>query len=897
MGINLPSDATDTKDAVAQTLQNAAAAYQAGLLQQAEKLYLAILQVQPDHPEANHNLGILALQAKQPEAALNYFTSALNADPACSQYWISYINALLQTAQPEAAREMLAFAQQQGLQGAEVEALALRLNNPLPDKNPEKSVASQAEINVLKSRFNQKRYAEALPLAQQMTLRFPEYVPGWKYLGLIFKQLGRNAEALSAIQQSALLSDDDAEIYNLLGTLYQDSGRLAEAEQSYRHAIQCKPEDAAAHSNLGGVLHDQGLMTEAVACYQRVLQIDPNSIIALYNLGISYNAMGRPDEAMASYRQALRINPKYAFAHNNLGNTLKDLGRLEEAMASYRQALQIMPAYADAHYNLGNTLRNLGRLTEAEPCFRHALQINPSHAAAHFNLGNTLQDSGRLDEACTSYRQVLQLNPQHALAHYNLGVTLHELGRCAEAEISLRLALQLSPDNIDAHCNLANVCKDMGRLDEAAASFRHVLQLKPEYVSAHNNLLFVLNYHPDLSAEQIYREYQHYDACRGMPLRSTWQAHRNDKDPHRRLRIGYVSPDFRNHACRSFLEPLLAHHDKTQVEVYAYAELLAEDAITTRLRRYIDHWIPTSGLSDELLAGRIRSDGIDILIELAGHTAGNRLQVFARKPAPVSLSWLGYGYTTGLSAIDYYLTDEVCVPPGSEYLFSEMPWRIETPASTYRPSDGMGMVGALPALQRGYITFGTLTRSIRINHRTIQAWTEIMQAVPNSRLIIDSNNFKDVSMQAYMATLLMKSGIERERLQIGFHTPPWDVLRSIDIGLDCFPHNSGTTLFESLYMGVPYITLAERPSVGRLGSSILQGIGHSEWIATSAADYVAKAIRLASDTQQLSLIRAALRGQIECSPLRDEVGFARKVEQAYRKMWQIWCDKDDQSIT
>ena len=344
----------------------------------------------------------------------------------------------------------------------------------------------------------------------------------------------------------------------------------------------------------------------------------------------------------------------------------------------------------------------------------------------------------------------------------------------------------------------------------------------------------------------------------------------------------------------AMLEPLLAHHDKTQVEVYAYAELFGEDDLTDHYRSHADHWIPTKGMSDEALAERIRSDGIDILVELAGHTAGNRLLAFARKPAPVSLSWLGYGYTTGLSAIDYFLTDAVMTPKGSEALFSEQPWRIATPVFTYRPAAGMGEVGDLPAAQRGYVTFGTLTRSIRINHHLIRVWADILKSVPNSRLVIDSLNFKRPAMQESLAARFAEQGINRERLEIGFHSPPWDVLRGIDIGLDCFPHNSGTTLFETLAMGAPYITLAGRPSVGTLGSSILHGAGHPEWIAGSEGEYVAKAVELANNRSELASIRASLRGQMQSGSLGDETGFARKVENAYRSMWKIWCGKNSE---
>ena len=340
-----------------------------------------------------------------------------------------------------------------------------------------------------------------------------------------------------------------------------------------------------------------------------------------------------------------------------------------------------------------------------------------------------------------------------------------------------------------------------------------------------------------------------------------------------------------------FLEPLLAQHDKTQFEVYAYAELSAEDAVTARYRSYADHWVPIQHLSDEALANKIRADGIDILIDVAGHTGGNRLRVFARKPAPVSVSWLGYGYTTGLTAIDYFLSDTVFTPEGSDALFAEQPWRLDSSCFTYRPAEGMGAVSPLPALSNGYITLGTLSRAVRINHQVIQTWAKLLQRLDNARLVIDSANFKDQAMQLSFIDKFAALGIDRSRLLIGAHSPPWDVLRSMDIGLDCFPHNSGTTLFETLYMGLPFISLAGRPSVGRLGSTILHGLGRPEWIANSEEEYIEKVLGLAANLNQLSTMRMNQRQQMQNSILMDESGFTRKVETAYRSMWQAWCRK------
>ena len=500
-------------------------------------------------------------------------------------------------------------------------------------------------------------------------------------------------------------------------------------------------------------------------------------------------------------------------------------------------------------------MNSCGQPERAEKLFLKSLEINPNYAETYNNLGNSLKEMGRFSEAVNCFERAVTLKPNLAATHNNLGVVL----------------------------------KDLGKLDEAEVCYRRALELKPDYAEAYSSLLFTSNYHPDKSSEEIFAAYQEYDQRFCLPLKDQWRPFNNSREPNRRLRIGYVSPDFRICSARHFLEPLLANHDKSAVEVFAYAQLAVEDSMTIAYKSYVDHWVPTLGMSDTDLAERIRADQIDILIDTAGHSANHRLGVFARKPAPVSLSWMGFGYTTGLSAIDYYLTDEVAAPPGSEHLFSETPWPIDPIAYAYRPAQGMGEVSPLPALGRGYVTFGTLTRSVRINHRTIQVWSEILKQVPNARLVIDSGSYKEAPIQDSLAELFATHGISRDRLELGCHSP-WDALRGIDIGLDCFPHSSGTTLFETLYMGVPFVTLADRPSMGRLGSSILNALGRSEWIAQTEEEYIQKAVALAGDLPSLAANRVSQRSQMQSSPIMDEPAFARKVESSYRAMFKQWCE-------
>ncbi|MBK9574717.1 MAG: tetratricopeptide repeat protein, partial [Rhodoferax sp.] len=533
--------------------------------------------------------------------------------------------------------------------------------------------------------------------------------------------------------------------------------------------------------------------------YRRALEIQPNNPSVHTNLGCALADLGQGQAAEASFRQALALARDHVEALSNLGNTLMQRGELEQAEALQRQALQLRPNYTLALCNLGSVLHAQDRPDEALQSLQQALALQPDNFDALSSQGAMLHGQGRATEAEAKLRKALALQPDSVNTLANLGLAQYAQDRPDEALATLNQALAIKPDYVNALSNLGNTLCVLGRLDEGEAAYCRALELKPDDVAANSNRLFGLNYHPDRSAEEIFAAYQAFEQHVGRVHRAAWRPHLNDRNPARRLRLGYVSPDFKLHSCRHFLEPLLAQHDRQNFEVFAYAQLDYEDDVTARYKTYLDHWVGTRGLSDDALAERIRADGIDILVDVAGHTSGNRLGVFACKPAPVSVSWLGYGYTTGLTAIDYYLCDAHSVPANAQHLFSETPWRLPV-GWVYRASEGMGEVSPLPAFERGYVTFGTLTRRIRINHRTIAAWAAILKRVSNSRLVIDSSSFRHEYAQTLLQQQFAAHGIGPERLLLGCHTPPWDTLRGIDIGLDCFPHNSGTTLYESLYM-------------------------------------------------------------------------------------------------
>lgn len=613
-------------------------------------------------------------------------------------------------------------------------------------------------------------------------------------------------------------------------------------------------------------------------------------------LGISYIELGKFDLAQQALSQALELLPKNVHILSNMGNALIANERAGDAIPYLELALQLDPQLVAARNNLGNAYRYSGRTEEAISTYLHGVQLAPQHAELRSNLGVAYSEQQRFADAIACFEQALALNPQLYPVYANLADALRQLGRLQEATECCQRALALNPDIQEVWVIYGNVLRDANHLDAAIEAYIRSLSYQNIRQAAFNlrvytSLLFCLNYHPDLSPEVIYSAYQDYNARYGLPYQAEWRPFSNLTDPKKKLRVGYLNHSYYNHVCKLFLLPLLEQHDKQEVEVFAYANPPREDEWTERYRRAVDHWIPTRDMSDAALAQRIRDDGIDILVDIAGHTSDNRLPVMARKPAPVSLHWLDFGYTTGLTAIDYYLTDKATVTDNCAHLFSEKIWCLDGPAYAYRPGPGMGEVNALPALASGIVTFGSLSRAARINHKVVRLWAAILDAMPDSRLIIDSGDYKDPEVREEMASRFTKYGIDRSRLEIGYHSPPWDVMRQIDVGLDCFPHNSGTTLFEMLYMGIPYITLAGRPSVGRIGASILTGLGRGEWIADSEEDYAQKAVILAHDLPRLQEIRASLRADLHASPLMDEPGFARSVEHAYRQMWQKYCEE------
>jgi predicted O-linked N-acetylglucosamine transferase (SPINDLY family) len=708
--------------------------------------------------------------------------------------------------------------------------------------------------------------------------------------------LGRQEAAVIAYRKAIALKPDFADAEVALANALEARGELEAAASSYRHALEIRPDDVEGCLNLGLLLQRLGQFAAAADIYRRVLQIRPDEVEALNNLGVALKEIGEFDEAVASYRQALLLRPDLVLLHNNLGIVLRSLGQLDRAVESYQRALAIVPDFAEAHNNLGTAQKDLGQLDAALASYRRAIMIAPNYAEAHYNLGLALQESDRLPEALVSYRRALEISPDNVEIVNNFATALKDLGQFDAAMTSFQRALKIAPEHADAHMNLGSLLKDLGRIDEAIVSIGRALEIDPDYAKAGSNLLFIHNYQADQPAEYLFGEARRYGETVARQARpfSSWE---NIPDAGRCLCVGFVSGDLRDHPVGHFVEGVLTALSSLYADrlvIFAYPTRMGSDEISERIKSSCRGWCPVASLSDEQLAARIRADGIDILIDLSGHTAGNRLPVFAWKPAPVQATWLGYLATTGVGAIDYLIADAWTLPASEEANFTESVWRLPASYVCFTPPVNAAQAGSLPALSNGHVTFGCFNNLSKVNDTVVALWSRVLAAVPGSRLFLKSAQFVEARVRRGMFERFAAFGIAPERLILEGLVPRADYLKPfqrVDIALDPFPYPGITTSVENLWMGVPVLTLSGNSFLSRQGVGLLMNAGLPDWIAGDADEYVALALSHSSDLQRLSSLRAGLRQRVLVSPIFDAPLFARHFEAALRGMWQKWCEQ------
>jgi predicted O-linked N-acetylglucosamine transferase (SPINDLY family) len=779
-----------------------------------------------------------------------------------------------------------------------------------------------ADFDPLITLYNARRYAELESQARLLLVKHPKTPFTWQLLGGALQMQGK--DALAAFQKVAALSPNDASAHFNLGVAYKAAGQMEQSAASYRSALVLNPKYIEALSNLGNVLQDLSQLDEAVQCYRKALVIQPRSADTHYSLGNALRGLKQFEQAVESYQQVVRLKPDLAAAHCDLGSALKELGNLNEAVECYQRAIAIVPMFVEAHRNLGGLFRELGRTEEALRCYQQALQIqpdsaemlsnlalifydlkqfnhaitscqraialNPNYALAHNNLGLSLKAIGQLDSAVTSYRSAIACDADCTSAYNNLGNTLKDLRRYDEAIESYRQAIHRMPNFAEAYNNLGTAQSSLGQFSNAQASFKQALEAKPDYFDAHSNLLMDSCYISTLGPADYLAEALHFgeSITRKVTTRfTTWQCEPTPQ----KLRVGIVSADLHSHPVGHFLESLLAQLNQSRIELIAYTNNPIGDALTARIKPYFSAWKPVFVLSDQATAQLIHNDGIHVLIDLSGHTAKNRLPMFAWKPAPVQVTWLGYFASTGVSAIDYLLADEMGVPESQRSHFSETIWYLPDTRLCFTPPDAGLPVASLPSLSNGYITFGCFQNLAKIGDAVLAVWGSIFAALPHARLRLMSQQLNDPSVVSLLQQRLQKYGITEERVSLYRSVPREAYLAAhaeVDVILDTFPYPGGTTTCEALWMGVPTLTLAGDTLLARQGASLLTAAGLPDWIATSENEYVAKAVHFASDLPKLAALRAKLREQVRTSPLFDAPRFASHFEEA---MWAIWQAK------
>ena len=690
------------------------------------------------------------------------------------------------------------------------------------------------------------------------------------------------------------LENRNSDARHLLGVIAMLNQRYIEAIELIMTAIRINDSEPAYHSNLGIVHLYQGRLSEAISCFEHTLRLKPDFVEAQNNLGEAFATMGRFSEAATRYQHALAINPDFILARYNLGNALRKKGDPDAAIACYHRILESDPNHTMALYNLGLTLDGMNELDRAADCYRRALSLMPNLSEAQIDLGNVLRKQGDSDAAIACLQQVSESDSCYVVALYNIGLVYFGLDQFSQAADYFQRALVIKPNHRAVHNHLGLALKDMCRMEESLAHFKKALEIDPTYTIAHSNFLLYLNYAPGYDRSEIFLEHQRFNA-RCVAPESGSSAFRNSRQPKRRLKIGYVSPDFRNHANARFFEPVLAHHKHKQFEIFCYYTDNRIDDDTRRLRQYADHWADCMGLTDDDFYDQIKQDQIDILVDLAGHTANHRLPVFARKPAPVQVAYLGYPNTRGLPAIDYRITDRHIEPEGNADRFSsESLIRMPETWYCFQPSDRSPPVNDLPAIQNGYITFGSLNQYCKTNSDVLDLWAQVLQAVPESRLLVNTHtqSLSDPSIREPFEAHFERFGITPERLILDDERPSDTHLRTyhrIDIGLDTFPHTGGSTTCEALWMGVPVITLVGEPLVARMSLSILSTLGLNELIAQTQEEYVDICVKVATDVAYLQKLRTSMREKMQSSTLMDPGTFTRQLEEIYRKMWEDWC--------
>lgn len=872
-------------DDIGQLLTHAVALHQNGQLADAALLYERVLRRVPRQADALHLLGLIKDQTGAPAEGIALIAKAIAVDGGQPVFRLNLGRIL----------ERLG----RWAEAADSYAQAVRL---APSETEHHRLAAHAATKA-------GRLDAAAAYLRRMLSLHPERGDWALALGDIHYDRGRWAEAARAyLAAVALLPDPTLAAYNL-GMSLRNAGHLAEAMAALRTAARHAPLLQEVWEQLLSLHHATGSDADAAAA-GRVLQVlAPGHGAAAKLTGSTCRRLGDSEAAAKWLARSVRLDPFDPEVSLALGAQRHERGNCAGAERCYRHALMVAPAASAALVGHGVTLAGLGRRAEAEAAMRHAVRLVPedsdtavnagsvSHAVRHCSLPEGVADTGgygKAGDALGWFRRALALQPDSAFAWINVGAVMADSGQGEEAAAVLHRALAIGAADhaASAWSNLGLASMITGRHADAVAAFRKALDIVPGDAAMRSNLLFCLCFTEEAALEEVFAEHRVFERFVRPATRRPPAAPRMP-DAARRLRIGYLSPDFQRYPGPGyhFLLPPLTHHDRTGFEVFCYYNDRREDEATRRFREIADGWRACAHLSDDALDAQIRADGIDILVDCGGHMARNRMPLFLGRPAPLQISFPLYPNTTGLTAMDYQFADPLFAPPSADGLHSEALIRLPGSVLCYRPAESaFAPPDRAPGLEDGSFTFGSFNNPTKLNASTIALWARVLLAVPRARLMLKWRGLTSSGIGRRLLAQFAVLGIAGDRLILSETTPdPYESYRRIDCGLDPVFANGGTTTCDSLWMGVPVLSIAGAAAISRWGISLLSAVGLPDLVAADEDAYVALAVRLAGDPEFLAAKRAGLRTRMQGSPLMDEQGYARLLEAGYREAWRRRC--------
>lgn len=885
----------------------------------AREQYEEILRHEPENADACHNLGVLfAVHLLCPQEALSYFEAALSVDPTRLQFWYSYLDALIKADMPDMAEHVLVLAASYGLKDLQVESLRrdIRLARanveelvsatladapPLPApvqplqtaQKPNQEPPAQ-ELQRLLNLFNQKKYKQVAQIAYELLERFPTAAAVWRLLAESEQKLGHVEQSLKAKSKAAALRPADADVQMTLAETLLTLQHEEQAREVLQRILAMDPEHAQANGKMGWLFKKEGQLEAAARSYAYALRKAPQDPVLLEKFGSVKRTLGYADAALTCFKAAVQASPDSADLLDAYGQTLCNHDRLAAAEDAFRRALQVHPGHTSALRNLCHLLERHGRFQEAEAGLLRCAEIDSEDPESLYEIGRNLVHQKREKEALNWLRRAIQTKPDFVAAHVMLSAALDASEEPSEALEEIRNSLRLLPNIPHLHANLGIINLQLSRTDEAIRCFRAALALDPNFVHARSSMLFALSHSTEADVKTLMYEHRLFGRLMEEYVKGrVYKTHANDKNVKRALRVGFVSADFRNHAVAKFMIPFFQELAKNkEIISYAYANHGAVDDSMREIQRNVSVWHTVAKWSDDNLANQIRQDQIDILIDMSGHTAGHRLEVFSLHPAPVQISWIGYPSTTGLKAMDYRIVEHFFLDSVElNQQFTENIVQIPT-ASTFNGLEASVKIGDAPVLENGYVTFGSFNRLNKINQQVVSLWCRVLRALPDSRLLMGA-------MPANGAPQELIEWFEQEGInvaeRISFHPRSGFIEyltlhQQVDICLDTFPYSGGTTTNHALWMGVPTLTLVGDTYQSRQSAVLLHRVGlHHTCVVTSEDDFFERAIAWAKNPEVLNRVRGEAKNQLVIAQGTQLQTTIQGFVCALRHMWQRWC--------